>query len=75
MAAPPEQFQFGIRRIWLDCLETNTEAYEAVAETGGVVAALSRTQETSRRLPRKPPRMTRKRARCRTLGVSLSTSG
>ena len=31
----PEQFQFGIRRIWLDCLETDTEAYAVVAVTGG----------------------------------------
>ena len=43
-AGATEQFQFGIRRIWLDGLETYTEACEivamrAVAIRGAVVAA------------------------------------
>ena len=40
---PPEQFQFGARRIRLD-FETYAEAYVVVAATGGAGAALSRTQ-------------------------------
>ena len=37
----PEQFQFGIRRVWLDGLESDTEAYVVVAITGAEVAALA----------------------------------
>ena len=42
--SPPEQFQFGTLRIWLDFLEANTEAKVAAAVARGVVVALSRTQ-------------------------------
>ena len=68
----PEQFQFGIRRIWLDCLETDTEAYGAVAVTGGVVAALSRTQVRPAVAPGTTP-LDPIRARCRTLSIGLGT--
>ena len=37
----PEQFQFGIRRIWLDCLETYTEAYAVEAVARGAAVAPS----------------------------------
>ena len=46
-------------------LETDTEAYNAVAETGGVDAALSRTQVRPAVAPRTTP-YDPIRARCRT---------
>ena len=31
----PQQFQFGIRRVRLDCLESNTEAHDVETVAGG----------------------------------------
>ena len=69
----PEQFQFGIRRVRLDWLETDTEADVVVTVAGGDVVALSRTQVRPGAAPGTTP-SDPIRARGRTLGIGLGTS-
>ena len=70
----PEEFHFGVRGIWLDCLETNTEADIDAAEARGVAVALSRTKGRPAAVPGTTPTDPR-RARCRADRVGEGTAG